>query len=465
MSFLVYDLTFLAIFVIALVLLFIIKRKNFKWEGILLLYRTKIGLDFIDKTSKKYRGLIGKSRYLVIIVGYLLMISMLYLLFQLLYVFLKRPDIVREIKIPPLTPLIPYLPSIFKLDFLPPFYFTYWIIAIACIALFHEFAHGIFAKYAGVKVKSTGFGFLGPFLAAFVVPDEKQMQKKSKLDQLAILGAGTFANSVITVLTFILLVLFFLVAFKASGFIFNSYTYSYVNASGITSINNMSANSFIPGNNTILNITVDNRTFVVNASNISAYINNGLIIRAYQDSPALRLGITGAIVKINDYKIESLSDMSNAMKNFKPGDNITLKVFNGSSNVDYNITLARSYENSSLPLIGVGFLKSQRAGLSGKFYSLISSFKKPEVYYTPRFDGDFVVFIYNLIWWLVIINFSVALVNMLPLALFDGGRFFYLTVFAIIKREKVAKYAFTFATYLILLIFVLLMVFWGLAFM
>ena len=33
--------------------------------------------------------------------------------------------------------------------------------------------------YNKVEIKTTGFGFLGPFLAAFVEPDEKQMQKKT----------------------------------------------------------------------------------------------------------------------------------------------------------------------------------------------------------------------------------------------------------------------------------------------
>ena len=140
------------------------------------------------------------------------MATMIYLLYTLLRVYLFQPQIVKAIKIPPLLPLIPYVPEIFKLNFLPPFYFTYWIIAIAVIAICHEFSHGIFARRYGVKIKSTGFGFLGPLLAAFVEPDEKQMQKKPKFQQITILSAGTFANIILTIIFFLLLLGFFSIA-------------------------------------------------------------------------------------------------------------------------------------------------------------------------------------------------------------------------------------------------------------
>ena len=58
--------------------------------------------------------------------------------------------------------------------------------------------------------------------------------------------------------------------------------------------------------------------------------------------------------------------------------------------------------------------------------------------------GDSGIFIYDLLWWLIIISISVALVNMLPVGIFDGGRFFYITVLAMTKKEKVAKKSFKF---------------------
>jgi len=265
MSFLAYDIGFLVLFVLVLAILFYVKRKNFKWEGILLLYRTNIGVKFIDKFAKKYKSMISWMRYIIVSMGFLLMIAMTYFLMQLLYIFIKYPATVRAIKVPPLTPLIPYLPSIFKLDFLPPFYFTYWIIAIASIAIFHEAAHGILARYSNVKVKSTGFGFLGPFLAAFVEPDEKQMEKKDNFSQMAILSAGTFANILLTVIFFLMLIIFFILTFSQAGATFSDYSYSIVNTSSITLINNNhligNFSQFLDLNSSITNITVNNKTY------------------------------------------------------------------------------------------------------------------------------------------------------------------------------------------------------------
>src|SRR3989338_2602578 len=200
MSFYIYDITFLVIFSIVVGIFLWRKKHNLKREGILYLYRTQVGLKFIDHVGGKYKKTISVLAFLGVVTGYILMSSVVYLFYKLVYIYLFAPEIVREIKIPPLMPLIPYLPEAFNISFLPPFYFTYWIIAISVIAIFHEFAHGIIAKRYGVEVKTTGFGFLGPFLAAFVEPDEKQMEKKTKFQQISILSAGTFTNLILAIL-------------------------------------------------------------------------------------------------------------------------------------------------------------------------------------------------------------------------------------------------------------------------
>jgi len=54
----------------------------------------------------------------------------------------------------------------------------------------------------------------------------------------------------------------------------------------------------------------------------------------------------------------------------------------------------------------------------------------------------------------------VALFNMLPLGMLDGGRFFYLAIWGITGKEKIGKAAYKGAGWLILLAFILMMVFW-----
>jgi len=115
--------------------------------------------------------------------------------------------------------------------------------------------------------------------------------------------------------------------------------------------------------------------------------------------------------------------------------------------------------NKNLVWLGIGFMDKSRPGIMGKITNLVSSFKDPYVYYEPIFDG-WSLFIYNLLWWLVLISVSVALVNMLPVGIFDGGRFFYLTILGLTGNKKIAKKSFSIVTYLFLAVLAILMFFW-----
>ena len=225
MNLAVYDFILLGIFVIFLAVFLYRRKKNIQKQGLLLLYRTNWGIKLINKIGNKYKKLLTRLSYVSIGVGYLLMLGILYMIGKIIYIYIAYPQIVRAIKVPPIMPLIPYLPQIFSLDFLPPFYFTYWIIIIAIIAITHEFAHGIFAALNKVRIKKTGFGFfpffLPIFLAAFVELDEKQMEKKSKFSQMAVLSAGTFVNVLTAIFFFIVMWLFFSVAFTPTGIVFD----------------------------------------------------------------------------------------------------------------------------------------------------------------------------------------------------------------------------------------------------
>src|SRR3989338_7256505 len=237
MSFIKYDILLLILFVLFVSLFLYKNRKSLKREGLLFLYKTKWGIRLIDKTAKRFQKALKALSYVSIGVGYSLMAGMLYLFGKIVWVYISAPEIVREIKVPPITPLIPYLPQAFKLDFLPPFYFIYCIVVLAVIAISHEFAHGIFMRRYNIHIKSTGFGFfpffLPVFLAAFVEQDEKSMVKGSKFQQKAVLAAGTFANILTAILFFGILILFFSFAFNPSGVVFDNYAYSAVGVGAI----------------------------------------------------------------------------------------------------------------------------------------------------------------------------------------------------------------------------------------
>ncbi len=471
MSFLVYDLIFLGIFILLLGTFLYRKRKGVKREGLLLLYRTKWGINLIHKTGEKYQKTLKVLSYISVTLGYILMAGALYVVGKIVYIYVFQGAIVRAIKIPPITPLIPYLPQIFKLSFLPPFYFTYWIIIIAVVAIIHEFAHGIFAARNKVKIKNTGFGFFPfffpVFLAAFVELDEKKMEKKKKFDQLAVLSAGTFANVLTAIFFFGVMVLFFSLAFAPSGVVFDTYPYTLVNVSSINMVNGIPLNNATYNivlnlmNNTGLNpIEANSISYLATKDSVAQQNATPTELVMYYDAPAINANLESTILNINGKKMTSVAELSNELRKYTPGETIILTVL-GNNNVPYNrsIILGQNPSNNSLPWLGIGFSQIQNQGIIGEFYTTLSSFDRNHVYYASRI-GDLGIFIYDLFWWLVITSISIAIINMLPMGIFDGGRFFYLTVWSITKNEKIAKKAFKFTTYFFLFLLLLVMLFW-----
>jgi len=474
MNFIAVDLTLLGLFVIFIAIFLYRKRKNLKKEGLLFLYKTTWGMRLIDRIGKKYTKTLGFLSYVTITVGYILMASMLYLFGKIIYIYIAFPSIVRAIKIPPITPLVPYLPQAFKLNFLPPFYFTYWIIILAVIAITHEFMHGIFMRRHGIKINSTGFGFFPfffpIFLAAFVEQDEKSMEKASPFKQMSVLAAGTFANVITAAVFFGVMVLIFTTAFVPAGVAYNTYSYSAVGFAGITSMNNIPLHNATYetllnlSKGTGLNVIIFNdNTYLINKAGLLEQTNATSYLFLYDDSPAIRAGIDGPIVKFNGVQLSDWASLGNEISKYSPGENVTITTkINDTIITNYNITLGRDPANSTKAWIGVGYADVKGKGVFRQIIDGLSSFKKKYILYEPRSEAW--LFVYNLLWWLVLISISVALMNMLPMGIFDGGRFFYLTILSLTKSKKKAELWFKISTNFLLGLFALLMVLWGVSF-
>jgi len=437
------------------------------------LYKTKWGIKIIDYLGKKYRKTLSALGYISIISGYFLMAGVLYLIYNIIKIYVFSPDIVRVIKVPPITPLIPYLPQVLQLKFLPPFYFTYWIIIIAVIAISHEMAHGIFMRRYGVKIKSTGFAFFPWFFpifpAAFVEQDEKSMNKINKFKQLAILSAGTFANVITAALFVLILFGFFSMAFSPSGIIFDSYATSTISLSSISMINGVSLdnNSY---SNIINNVNEDgfneikseNKTYLVTKKILEDQVANAGMIIVYNDAPAIKNNLSRIITEINGVKVDGIKKLQEELTKYNPGDEVIIKTKTESGFKETKLALGENPEIPGRAWLGIGFYSRETGSIIGKIINKFT-FKNPNIYYEPKFNG-ISIFFYNLIWWIVIISMSVALINMLPVGIFDGGRFFFLTVLAITKNEKFAKKAFNFTTWFFLVLLLILMFFWFFSF-
>ncbi len=467
MNFINYDIALLVLFVLFVSLFLYVKRKNIKREGLLFLYRTSLGIKLINIVGRKYKKTLKVLSYFSITIGYLLMVGMLYLFGKIVWLY-AFTDIVTKIKVAPIVPLVPYIDKIVDVG-LPPFYFIYWIIILAIIAITHEFSHGIFAVYDKVKVKTTGFGFfpffLPVFLAAFVELDEKKMAKKSKFSQMTILSAGTFANILTTIFFFVVLWVFFSFVFAPAGIIFDSYSYSPINLSSISAVNGIIvsvpiySNIVSKFNETGLNkiTTKENQSYLISKKSLEAQKDNIGYIMVYDDAPAINSRLNSIILEVNGKKTSDVEAFRKELGRYSPGERITLKTKREDME-EKEIVLGKNPKNESLPFLGVAFLDKSSDSVSGKLVSALSSFKKSNTYYEPV--SSFGLFIYNFLWWLILISLSVALVNMLPMGIFDGGRFFYLTMLVITKNEKFAKKAFSFMSFFLFFLLLLIMFFW-----
>jgi hypothetical protein len=274
----------------------------------------------------------------------------------------------------------------------------------------------------------------------------------------------------------------FVLAYTPAGAIFNTYTPGFVEINGITMIggilvndasnqglldiieeNNLTDDLVLGSNGNSLSLTrviVDERSYYVTIDNLKEQLEGDKgLIAMYEDLPALNAGLRGAIIEINGNKIETYDDLSKVMVNYGPGGEINIKTKYEGEVLEYDLILGEDPNGAGRGVLGIGVIDSQTR-LIGKVAEFFNFFKKPATNYEPKLNSDFIIFIYNLIWWIALVNLSVALVNMLPMGIFDGGRMFMLTMWGISGSEKFGKIMYKIATYLILGVLFLLMFGW-----
>ena len=257
----------------------------------------------MDKIAKKWPKTLGILGVISIWVGFIGMVIttgfIIWATYQ--YLFIPKADVA----------LAPLLPGVSISDKLPVLSFWHWIIAILFVAVIHEASHGIYARLKNVKIKSSGFAFLGPILAAFVEPDEKQLAKKPIKDQLLVFSAGPFSNILQGILIFLVLIFVFIPL-----------------ASSMTEI----------------------KGIVVGEVNNSLAIANSGIEKGH------------VIEYINGHKINNTEILFSILDDKKPGDVVNV-VANGT---EYNVTLSPRIEDSNKSRFGITF-SSYNLELKDKF--------------------------------------------------------------------------------------------------
>lgn len=206
--------------------------------------------------------------------------------------------------------VVPVIPGASYGEFKLPFFEV--IIAIFISALIHEMFHGIYVYRYGLNLKSWGFFFLGPFLGAFVEPDEKELEKLDNKKKFIIFSSGSSIN-----LVFGLLVL--------SIYFALSYLITYL---------------------------------IINYPQM--FDARVRIESVYNGSPAYYALITpGYLISVDGEKIYTLYELTNILKNKSPGEIINIVTDKGT----YNLTLGNI---NGHPYIGVGLIQEY------KYYNIIS---------------------------------------------------------------------------------------------
>ena len=294
------DLILFFAFILVLFLLTIWKRKKLAIEKIaypfiyIALYRTKLGLNLMDRLAKKHLKFFDYFARIGVIIGFLAMIFIFVILFKGVYSFLFLGAQ------PPIAPLFPGV----KIAGMPVMSFIHWIIVIFILASVHEFNHGLISRAYNIKVKSSGFAvfsFLLPIIpAAFVEPDEEQLKKSKTKTQLGVLAAGSYANF-ITGGIFLLLFLFLLVPLSSSY--------------------------------------VDETILVVES--------------VEKNYPAELAGIKAGdeIISVNNINVNDIEKLTFALSNLKPNDKINLQT----TDKKYELKASENPDNKSKGFIGINF--------------------------------------------------------------------------------------------------------------
>ena len=278
-NFLLKNSAIISFYIIVIILLYIFRKRVSIESKFIVLYKTKLGINWMNSLSKKYGELIKILGYCGIGFGFAGMLFILWTLTQNVISLFIKPSTQGAVSL-----VLPgtHIQGIGVLNF------SFWVITIFIIAAVHEFSHGVVARAHKIKVKSSGIVFFGPIIGAFVEPSEKQIEKSSDITQYSVFSAGPFSNILLAGLALLLLSYFLMPVFahvsQPVGVSFSSiepnlpaYKAGLNNTIVINQINNQSiknSNEFIrvmfctKPNQTLVFRSVDNKTFsLVTTSN------------------------------------------------------------------------------------------------------------------------------------------------------------------------------------------------------
>ena len=322
------------VFVVILAVLVYMDRKNYKRESIFLLRKTKRGRSLIIKIGTKFPRGWKAVGFVAVVTGFIVSVLGLKMLFDNL-----MSAIAAKSAAPSLALILPSPTAepIFGYGFLAiPFW--YWIICLALLALVHEGMHGIFSARENVRIKSLGFGILAVIPLAFVEPDERQLEKRGVWPSLRVFAAGSFANFLLAALSFVLIIWMSNAIFLASGASFGAggvpYPATQIGVGDVETVMGSPVNGTAEilerveplGENDTLELNTRNETFFLRKSVLVTQLNESpekMVV--FVDYPAARAGLEGVIIGIDDREISDTLELSMALEEIGPDQEISVR--------------------------------------------------------------------------------------------------------------------------------------------
>jgi len=166
---------------------FRLERYGLEIKPLVFVFRTKRVEGVLDLLSSKFRRVLPALLNLSLVVSLGMMGLGSYLLARNLYSLLYRVE--------EAAPVFPAIPLITIRESLP-----YFLVAVAVLIIVHEGAHGVAARFEGIKVKSAGVLLIAIIPGGFVEPDEEEFRRAKVGSRLRVLAAGSTANMALALL-------------------------------------------------------------------------------------------------------------------------------------------------------------------------------------------------------------------------------------------------------------------------
>ena len=190
----------IALYAIVVVVLYRQKRiapdKPLSLLGPLLMTKTKRGLGLLERLGRFKRFWSDAGDLGILLAGLAMVAIVVVLLIEAVLAFglgaARAPTPTEALGLPGINPFIPL---------------GYGLVAIVIGIVIHELFHGIVARSQNIGVKSVGILWLVVPVGAFVEQDDVQMMAASRRARDRVGAAGIFANFLVALVTFLLLIL------------------------------------------------------------------------------------------------------------------------------------------------------------------------------------------------------------------------------------------------------------------